>query len=200
MPEPSVRPACDADGAAVAPLLYETAAGLYDRYAGGRELALRLLRRAFHEEGNNTSKGVVTVAELGGRVVGVLAAFPVEENARRAGAFMRLTLRTIPPWRWPGALWVYWAGARATPAPPMSALYIDALATDPAHRRRGVASALLEEAEHQAHAAGLRAVALDTSLGNKAARALYLGAGYQEVAFRPPGRTLPGFVALVKEL
>jgi len=82
----------------------------------------------------------------------------------------------------------------------MSALYIDALATDPAHRRRGVASALLEEAEKQAHEAGLRSVALDTSLGNKAARALYVGAGYQEVAFRPPGRTLPGFVALVKEL
>jgi ribosomal protein S18 acetylase RimI-like enzyme len=200
MSETSVRPAREADGAAVAPLLYETATGLYDRYAGGRERALRLLRRAFDESGNNTSREVVTVAEREGGVVGVLAAFPVEENVRRAAAFMRLTLRTIPPWRWPGALWVYWAGARATPAPPMSALYIDALATDPSHRRRGVASALLQEAERQARTAELRSVALDTSLDNKAARALYLGAGYQEVAYRAPGRTLPGFVAFVKEL
>ncbi len=195
-----MRPAREADGAAVAPLLYETARGLYDRYAGGGERALRLLRRGFDAPGNNTSREVVTVAELQGTVVGVLAAFPVEENGPRAGAFMRLTLRTIPPWRWPGALWVYWAGARATPAPPISALYIDALATDPGYRRRGVARGLLEEAERQARAAALRSVALDTSLDNKAARALYVGAGYQEVAYRAPGRTLPGFVALVKEL
>jgi ribosomal protein S18 acetylase RimI-like enzyme len=200
MSSPSVRPAREADGPAVAPLLYETATGLYNRYAGGRQRALRLLRRAFEDSGNNTSREVVTVAELEGAVVGVLAAFPVEENGRRAAAFMRLTLRTIPPWRWPGALWVYWAGARATPAPPISALYIDALATDARFRRRGVASVLLEEAERQARAAALSSVALDTSLDNKAARALYVGAGYQEVAYRAPGRTLPGFVALVKEL
>jgi ribosomal protein S18 acetylase RimI-like enzyme len=198
--DPAVRPARDADVDAVAPLLYETAPGLYDRYAGGRVRALRLLRKAFDEPGNNTSRDVVTVAEVEGSVAGALAAFPVAENSERAGAFMRLTLRTIPPWRWPGALWVYRAGARATPAPPMSALYIDALATDPRHRRRGVASALLGEAERRARGEGLASVALDTSLDNKPARALYLSAGYQEVAYRPPGRTLPGFVALVKEL
>ena len=46
----------------------------------------------------------------------------------------------------------------------------------------------------------LPAVALDTSLDNKPARALYLTAGYDEVAYRPAGRGLPGFVALVKQL
>ena len=48
--------------------------------------------------------------------------------------------------------------------------------------------------------AGLPAIALDTALDNRAARALYLGAGYEEVAYRAPGRGLPGFVALVKPL
>ena len=43
-------------------------------------------------------------------------------------------------------------------------------------------------------------MALDTSLENKPARALYLGAGYEEVAYRPPARGMPGFVALVKPL
>ena len=47
---------------------------------------------------------------------------------------------------------------------------------------------------------GLRQLALDTSLDNKAARALYLGEGFEEVAYKPAGRGLPGFVALVKEL
>ena len=52
-------------------------------------------------------------------------------------------------------------------------LYVDALATDPAHRRRGVAGALLAEADRMAAAAGLDGVALDTGLENRGARALY---------------------------
>jgi ribosomal protein S18 acetylase RimI-like enzyme len=86
------------------------------------------------------------------------------------------------------------------PTPPGAALYVDALATEGPARRRGVAQALLAEAERQAHELGLPAVALDTALDNRAARSLYLGAGFDEVAYKPPGRGLPGFVALVKEL
>jgi hypothetical protein len=36
-PEPAIRRARPADAEAVAPLLYESAAGTYDRFAGGRE-------------------------------------------------------------------------------------------------------------------------------------------------------------------
>ena len=43
-------------------------------------------------------------------------------------------------------------------------------------------------------------MALDTTLPNKAARSLYASAGFDEVAYRPPARGLPGFVALVKPL
>jgi ribosomal protein S18 acetylase RimI-like enzyme len=111
-----------------------------------------------------------------------------------------VALRTLPLWRWPGALRLYWAGSRAAPAPPAGALYVDALATDGSLRRRGAATALLEHAEAKARELGLLSVALDTSLENKAARSLYLGAGYEEVAYRPAGRGMPGFVALVKEL
>ncbi|HYP48240.1 MAG TPA: GNAT family N-acetyltransferase, partial [Thermoleophilaceae bacterium] len=80
------------------------------------------------------------------------------------------------------------------------ALYIDSLATDPSQRRRGVARTLLEHAEQLAGERGLPAVALDTTLDNHPARALYLSAGYDEVAYQPAGRGLPGFVALVKPL
>ena len=78
--------------------------------------------------------------------------------------------------------------------------YIDALATDPAFRRRGAARALLEAAEHEARERGLPAVSLDTTLTNEGARALYASAGYDEVAYRAPSRGLPGFVALVKPI
>ena len=200
MSETAVRPARATDAEAVAPLLYESATGVYDRFAGTRERALGVLARAVDTPGTSASAEVVAVGELDGRVAGALAAFPVGEAAARARAFLRVTLKSIPPWRWPSALWLYWAGAHAAPAPPEATLYVDALAVDGSARRRGVARALLAHAELDARRRGFPAVALDTSLDNKPARALYLDAGYDEVAYRPPGRGLPGFVALVKPL
>ena len=197
-PALEVRPARLTDAETVAHLLYESSGGVYDRFAGGRRRAHRVLECAFALEGNNASAEVVTVAELDGRVVAALASFPVDETARRAVAFLRIVLRTIPPWRWPSALWLYWAGARAAPAPPRQALYIDALATDDSARRRGAARALLEQAEREARRLELPTLALDTSLDNRAARSLYVGAGYQEVAYRAPAHGLPGYVALLK--
>jgi ribosomal protein S18 acetylase RimI-like enzyme len=197
---PKVRPARAEDGSAVVPLLYASSGGMYERYAGGSDRALRLLGRAFAGSGTNASSEVIVVAELEGRLAAAMAAFPVDEIQARASSFMRLTLRAVPPWRWPGAIRLYWAGMRAAPAPPRSALYVDALATTAELRRRGAAQALLEEAERRARELGLPAVALDTALDNRPARALYLGNGYEEVAYRTLGPRLPGFVALVKPL
>jgi ribosomal protein S18 acetylase RimI-like enzyme len=196
----AVRSARESDAEPVALLLYESAAAMYDRFTGGHDRAVRLLTRAFEAAGNNASREVVTVAELDGRVAGALAGFPVHETVSRAGGFLRLALRSIPPWRWPGAVWLYWAGARAVPNPPEAAYYVDALAVEESLRRRGAGRALLTAAEKQARELELPAIALDTSLDNKPARSLYLSSGYDEVAYRPAGRGLPGFVALVKLL
>jgi ribosomal protein S18 acetylase RimI-like enzyme len=198
--EPALRPARATDAEAVAPLLYLSAADMYDRFAGGRVRAEAVILRAFDRTGNSASAEAVTVAELDGRVAGAMAAYPVAEATARARAFLRVGLGGIRPWRWPGALRLYLQGGRAAPAPPEATLYIDALAVDDGSRRRGIARALLAAAERQAQDLGLRAVSLDTALHNKPARALYLGAGYEEVAYRPPTRGLPGFVALVKPL
>jgi ribosomal protein S18 acetylase RimI-like enzyme len=193
-----VRRAEPADFRAVAGLLHQSAEDMYDRFAGGRERALELLERSLAEPGNASSADVVWVAELAGVVAAAMAAFPVDQAGPRAGSFLRLALRSAPPWRWPRALVLYWAGGRAAPSPPSAAFYVDALATDPGLRRRGAALALLAEAERQARARGLPAVALDTTIGNEGARALYARAGFEEVAYRRAGRGLPGFVALVK--
>jgi ribosomal protein S18 acetylase RimI-like enzyme len=198
--EVTLRPARATDAKPVAPLLYESAAAMYDRFAGSRRHLLRLLERALERPGNSASAETVTVAESEGRVVGVMSAFPVGEAAARSRGFLWLALRALPPWRWPAAVWLYWAGAHAAPAPPDVTLYVDALAVEAGARRRGTARTLLQEAERQARERGLPAVSLDTALDNKAARSLYLSEGYDEVAFRPPGRGLPGFVALVKPL
>jgi ribosomal protein S18 acetylase RimI-like enzyme len=199
-PEPLVRRPRPDEAAAVVALLHESAAGMYDRFAGGRERALRTLERAFHELGNSASAEVVWVVEVDGEIAAAMAGFPVDEALARSRAFLRFALRGSPFWRWPGALRLYWLGGRASPSPPPAAFYIDALATDAAYRRRGMARALLAEAEQQARARGLPSVALDTTLDNKPARSLYVSAGFDEVAYRPPTRALPGFVALVKPL
>jgi len=181
-------------------LLHLSAADMYDRFAGGRERALRALERSLAEPGTASSADVVRLAKVEGRTAGVMAAFPVDEAAARARAFLGLALRGAPPSRWPTALYLYWAGGRAAPSPPDSALYVDALATDPAFRRRGAARALLADAERQAREQRLPAIALDTTISNDAARRLYASEGFDEVAYRPPGRGLPGFVGLVKPL
>lgn len=173
---------------------------MYDRFAGSRELAERAISRALAREGTTASAEVVRLAESDGRVVGAMAAMPFWEWTPRATRFLRVTLRSIPPWRWPRALWFYRASGRTAPEPPVGCLYVDSLATASDWRRRGVARALLEDAERAARGQDLRAIALDTWIDNRPARALYLSAGYEEVAYSPAARGLPGGVSLLKEL
>lgn len=197
---PHVRPYRDGDSRATAALLYDSSGGMYDRYAGSRELAERALRRALGSDGTAASADVVSIAELDGQAAGAMAAMPFAEWAPRAHAFLRVTLRSIPPWRWPTALWLYRASGRTSPEPPRSSLYVDSLATAPAYRRRGAASALLREAERLADERGLTHVALDSWAHNAGARALYASAGFEEVAHSPPVAGMPAGVSLLKRL
>ena len=197
---PTVRRFRADDEAAVVPLLYESSGGMYDRFAGTRALALRTITRALRREGTTASADVVWVADLDGRLAGAMAAMPYEEWTPRAHRFLRTTLLSIPPWRWPAALWLYRSSDRLAPEPPRTSLYVDSLATAPGLRRRGVGRALLDQAEQMARDAELRTVALDTWQDNRPARALYLGAGFEEVAHTPPHGVMPGGVSLVKEL
>jgi GNAT superfamily N-acetyltransferase len=193
-----VRKAAQDDRAAVARLLFESAEDMYERFSGGRQRALATLERAFDTPGTLASQEVTWLAEVDGQPAAAMAAFPVAEASARSRAYMDLTLRGTPFWRWPGVMRLYWVGGRASPRPREHSFYVDALATDTAFRRRGAARALLDEAERQAHAHGLPAISLDTTLTNEAARSLYKGAGFDEVAYKAPSRGLPGFVALVK--
>jgi len=198
--ESPVRPYRPGDAAATTALLYESSGGMYDRYAGSRKLAERAISRALEREGTAASADVIWVAEMDAAVVGAMAAMPYDEWPGRARTFLHATLRSIPPWRWPAALWLYRASGRTAPAPPQACFYIDSLATAAGKRRRGIARALLAEAERQALERGLRSVALDTWVDNKPARSLYLSSGFEEVAYTPALNGLPGGVSLLKEL
>jgi ribosomal protein S18 acetylase RimI-like enzyme len=190
-----VRKARQEDVGTVAALLYESSPKIYDRFAGNRERAVAILERAFSEPGSVASSEVVWIVEVEGRPVAAMAAFPISEGPDRARSFVRLALRRVPFWLWGRTLRLYSAGTRVARG---DSLYIDALATDPAFRRRGAARELLDQADREARAHGLGAVTLDTTIDNEGARALYADAGFDEVAYRAASRALPGFVALVR--
>jgi ribosomal protein S18 acetylase RimI-like enzyme len=131
----------------------------------------------------------------------------VSDGDRAARRFLALATPRLPPWVWP-ATWRHLAAARRmSPVPPPRAWYVDALAVDPAARRRGVARALLRAAEDQARATGSPGVALDTGLDNEAGQALYEAEGFQVRGHieAPDDRTAAalggrGFVAYFKPL
>jgi ribosomal protein S18 acetylase RimI-like enzyme len=200
LPDITIRPARAGDDEAVARLLYETAAGRYDIYGGGRRRAIALLEAALKRRGNFASRETVLVADVGGRVAGALGGFPVAEGRARARRFMLIAVRRTPPWRWPKLLWVHWAGERATPPAPNGSFYIDAVATDAGFRRRGVATAMLGAAAERARAAGQRALALDTAATNTGAQVVYERAGFRVAKRQEAQGPIPAIVAYVRDV
>ena len=63
--------------------------------------------------------------------------------------------------------------------------HLNLLAVDPAHRRRGVARALVRWLEETALTAGTFIIGLELRAGNEAARALYHTLGYHELGQIP---------------
>src|SRR4051812_1984413 len=200
-----VRPALPTD--ACVPLLFESAKPYYTAYAGSERRALALLQALWPRRGHAASYEFCRVAFAGDRLVGVVAGFPVREGDRLSRRFVALTLLRIPPWRLPATFRHLRAAGGVAPIPPIDAYYVDALAVDPAYRRRGIAQQLLAVAEAEAAHAGLYRVALDTGLQNAPARALYDAYGFRQREIRraPDDRTAkalggPGFVGYLKDV
>jgi ribosomal protein S18 acetylase RimI-like enzyme len=198
-----VRPAMPEDAAGA--LLYESAKPYYDAYAGTEARARRILTRVYGRRAHSASWEFCYVAEAEGEIVGVLAGFPSRRGEELARRFVALTLPRIPVWRWPRLLRHLQAAGHVAPRPPAGSWYVDALAVRPDWRRRGVARALLGEADHQAERNGSTGVALDTGLANTPARALYEAYGFQRGSLRraPDERIAqaiggPGFVSYFK--
>jgi ribosomal protein S18 acetylase RimI-like enzyme len=199
--EPRVRPARVDDDAAPG-LLYESAAPYYDAYAGSERRARRMLEAVWAKPGHTASWDHCRVAEVDERVAGVLVAFPAVEGDRLARRFLAVSLARLPAWRWPLILRHLRASSVVTPIPPGDSLYVDALAVAGDLRRRGIAKALLAEAERMCTGSRCSGIVLDTGLENAAARALYEGYGFSEREVRraPDARVEravggPGFIS-----
>ncbi len=73
------------------------------------------------------------------------------------------------------------------------------LAVDPAHRRRGIAARLLARFKDRAATLGAVTAFLEVAADNRAARALYVGAGWTQAGSRR-GYYAPGVDAVVMTL
>jgi ribosomal protein S18 acetylase RimI-like enzyme len=188
-------------------LLYDSAKPYYTAYAGSERRALKLLSAVFARTGHAASYEWCKVATDNGKIVGLVAGFPVREGDRLSRRFVALTFPRLPPWRWPGTFRHLQAAGGVSPNPPFDAYYVDALAVDPQFRRQGVAKQLLDIAQRDAARAGLRKLALDTGLQNAPARALYDAYGFREREIRkaPDESTAkalggPGFIGYLKDV
>jgi ribosomal protein S18 acetylase RimI-like enzyme len=192
--------------AGVPDLLYLSSAPLYDTYAGSPERARRLLALAYRRGGHSASHDVCRVAETEGTAAGVLAGFRVDGGSRLARRFVSITLRRMPPSQWAAARRVLRATDALVADPPPGTFYIDALAVADQARGRGVARALLHDAEGRARLAGCTALALETQLDNHGAQRVYERFGFRQGAHyeaEPEVARLlgtPGYMAYVKEL
>ena len=139
----------------------------YDAYAGTEARARRILTRVYGRPAHSASWEFCYIAEAEGDLIGVLAGFPSRRGEELARRFVG-TLPRIPVWRWPRLLRHLQAAGHVAPRPPAGSWYVEALAVRYDWRRRGVARALLGEAEHQAKRNGSTGVALDTGLANGA--------------------------------
>ncbi len=186
-------------------LLYLSAQPYYDAYTGSPERARRMLEAMWPKPGHTAGHDVCRVADADGEVIGAIVGFPSADGDALARRFVLVSLLRLPVHRWPQVVRHLRASAEVMPVPPRRSYYVDALAVDPAHRRRGTARALLADAEGRALSRGLTGVALDTGLANDDARALYEGCGFAATGERraPDGHVEaaiggPGFVSYFK--
>jgi ribosomal protein S18 acetylase RimI-like enzyme len=169
-----------------AELLYASAAPYYDAYAGSSRRARKLLTHLWRRPGHTASFEVSRVAVRAGdgEIVGVLAGFPLRDSNGLATRFVSLSLRRLPPWRWPQVAAHLRAAGRLSPHPPPDSFYVDALAVRETARRQGVATSLLDDAARTAVARRASGVALDTGLANAGAKAFYEAIGFERTEVR----------------
>ena len=169
-PEAAVRPATPADAADMARLGDIAGHGL-SRYLWARQAApgedpLAVgARRAARDEGAFSWRRAV-IAETGGHVAGLLVTYRIADAPA--------PLADLPPMFHP---------IQALENRVPGSLYVNMLATYPAFRRRGVATALLAEAARRAATA--RGLSLIVADDNHDARRLYRGFGFTEIAEEP---------------
>lgn len=175
--------------------MFDAARETYAGAVGSAPRAREALERVWPLPGHSASFEHALVAEVDGRLAGVLIAFPAR---RRYRLHLRLLRRGLPyasPRRWPLLLVGLPLLIAATPRPPGDAYYVGTIAVAPFARRRNVASTLGYHAELAAAESGFPMVAAHTGTRHLPARRALERYGLRPVKWRSWG-----FVLYVKEV
>ena len=170
LPAPGVvvRPARPEDPAAG--LVFDAARSAYSSAAGSEQRARAILERLWPLPGHSASYEHALVAELDGRLVGVLIGFPARDRHRLHFALVRKGLRHASVRRWPLLALALPQLVAATPRPPRRAYYVATIAVAGPARRHGVASTLAHHAELLAARRGFPLIAAHTGSRHLPAR------------------------------
>ncbi|MXW27534.1 MAG: GNAT family N-acetyltransferase [Chloroflexi bacterium] len=204
-----------------APLLYESsepmAAAAFG--LGDTRCALRAVERMYLLRGNLFAWDACDVAEIDGRVVGVLASCRIGEMRGRNLATIVPLLRSLGPLRslallrrgliptGLGPRSMVPRALRRRGEPPMvnlaasSGHYVNALAVADKYRRLGIARRLVGRAHAAASAEAPGSMVVNVFEFNAAARDFYRGLGYREVRrFEPENPEFTGTSAAILTL
>jgi GNAT superfamily N-acetyltransferase len=170
LPTPGVvvRPGRREDRAAE--LVFDAAPFAYSAAAGSADRARAILAILWRKPGHSASFEHALVAELDGRLVGVLIAFPARDRYRLHRSLLVLALRFVDRRRWPLLAIGLLRLILATPRPPRRAYYVGTIAVARHARRRGVASTLGYHVEIAAAAAGFPVIVAHTGSRHLPAR------------------------------
>jgi GNAT superfamily N-acetyltransferase len=167
-PEVSVRPARPEDPAAA--LVFDAAPTAYAAVAGSPERAREVLAKLWSKSGHSASFEHALVAEVDGRLAGVLIGFPARDRYKLHGSLLLKGLRFLPCRRLPMLAVALVRLLVTTPSPPRDAFYVATVAVAWHARRRGVASTLGYRAEVIAAARGFARIVAHTGSPNFVAR------------------------------
>lgn len=178
----ALRPASLADAPTAAELLCATTGQVADVLFGipDHARALKALQSFFEHPKNRFSHTLTQVAEVDGQIAGLLLAYPSDQDLILTLPLAGLILKE---YGLAGALSVGGRGISLSGGKEhgRGEYYIAHVATQPQFRRRGAATALLQQAETQARERGLAKCSLIVDIGNENARLLYARQGYKVV-------------------
>lgn len=191
----TIRPAQPEDAAEAAELILASTGRFGEMLFGGgdQRRAAAAIAGFFRYPDNRFSYHLTRLAVIDGQTAGLLLAFP--------GAHLKRLTLPLGRQMWPvlGAARSLWMMLYSLPIffnteTVAGEYYVAHLAVAAPFRRQGIGQRLLETAEQQAEAAGLKRCALTVALDNQPARNLYQRLGYTVVkSVHTPGLQWAGY-------
>lgn len=184
----------------VADLVFGAAPQAYTAVAGSESRARAAIEQLWRMPGHSASFEHALVAELDGRLAGVLIGFPARNRYRLHLALLRKGFRFVSARRRPLLLAALPHLIAATPRPPRRAYYVGTIAIARFARRRDVASTLGYHAERLAQQLGFPVIVAHTGSRHGPARRALERYGLRAIKDRSWGYVLYAKNVGVQEL